>query len=419
MLQRKRITWAAGLLLGLAAGSAWCQPTGGGGPLTLERAFEAAWARQPEALSFDAQQAAAQARRESAGNWLAEPPSLELAGKTDRFDGNHGSREYEIGLALPIWLPGERGGTADLAMAEMAAGESRAQAARLRTAAAVRAAYWDWQRTLIEAELGRERLGNARELVADVARRVKVGELARADQHQAEGALATAEAAAAEAGNAQAEAAQQLRALTGLAPAFDAGRIPPAEADPGGAAVAVAADAGHPAVVELRDRAEVARRAMALASIQGRANPELSLATTRERGASGEDWEQTVTLALRIPFGAGSRHQARVASANAEAIEAEAQFRLERERVLADTDLAQVRVESARTQLAAAERRAQLAKESRGFFQQAFRLGEADLPTRLRIELEAAEAERQLARARIDLAAAISTLRQALGLLPQ
>ena len=69
--------------------------------------------------------------------------------------------------------------------------------------------------------------------------------------------------------------------------------------------------------------------------------------------------------------------------------------------------------------LAAAEKRAQLARESRGFFDKSFRLGESDLPTRLRIELEAVEAERQNARARIELAAAISALRQALGLLPE
>jgi cobalt-zinc-cadmium efflux system outer membrane protein len=78
-----------------------------------------------------------------------------------------------------------------------------------------------------------------------------------------------------------------------------------------------------------------------------------------------------------------------------------------------------VRVESSRTQLAAAEKRAQLARESRGFFDKSFRLGESDLPTRLRIELEAVEAERQSTRARIELAAAISALRQALGLLPE
>jgi outer membrane protein, heavy metal efflux system len=45
-------------------------------------------------------------------------------------------------------------------------------------------------------------------------------------------------------------------------------------------------------------------------------------------------------------------------------------------------------------------------------------LGETDLPTRLRIEAEASDAERQAARAQVDLAAAISAWRQALGLLP-
>jgi cobalt-zinc-cadmium efflux system outer membrane protein len=92
---------------------------------------------------------------------------------------------------------------------------------------------------------------------------------------------------------------------------------------------------------------------------------------------------------------------------------------LERERLMAEREAARVRVGAYRTQLAAAERRAQLARESRGFFDKSFRLGETDLPTRLRIEAEAAEAERQAARTRIELAAAISAWRQALGLLPQ
>ncbi|HOB94157.1 MAG TPA: transporter, partial [Aquabacterium sp.] len=64
-------------------------------------------------------------------------------------------------------------------------------------------------------------------------------------------------------------------------------------------------------------------------------------------------------------------------------------------------------------------RRATLARETRGFVDKAFRLGESDLPGRLRVEREAAEADRQAARSRIDLAAAVSTWRQALGLLPQ
>ena len=66
----------------------------------------------------------------------------------------------------------------------------------------------------------------------------------------------------------------------------------------------------------------------------------------------------------------------------------------------------------------AATRRAELARETRGFFDKSFRLGESDLPTRLRVELDAAEAERQSARARLAVQQAVSALRQALGQLP-
>jgi cobalt-zinc-cadmium efflux system outer membrane protein len=108
-----------------------------------------------------------------------------------------------------------------------------------------------------------------------------------------------------------------------------------------------------------------------------------------------------------------------VAAARAEALEAQAQLALDRARLQSDREAALAHVQAARAQLAASERRAALARETRGFFEKSFRLGETDLPTRLRIEAEATEAERQAARNRIELAAAISAWRQALGLLPQ
>jgi cobalt-zinc-cadmium efflux system outer membrane protein len=120
-----------------------------------------------------------------------------------------------------------------------------------------------------------------------------------------------------------------------------------------------------------------------------------------------------------VPFGAGPRNEARVATAQADAIEAQAQLTLERDRIQADQRSAAARIDAARAQLDAAQRRARLARESRGFFDKSFQLGESDLPTRLRIEAEAVEAERQEARSRIGLAAAISAWRQSLGLLPQ
>ncbi|PKO88691.1 MAG: transporter [Betaproteobacteria bacterium HGW-Betaproteobacteria-12] len=404
-------------LAALAAGELRAQPVAVAAPATLSQAFAAAWARQPEAQSLDLRREVAEARRQVAESWTAEPPVLELSAKTDQPMQNQGGREYVAGLALPLWLPGERAHSGALAEAESRATGSRAAAAQLRTAASVRVAWWNWQRARGEVGLAGERLASAQRLAADVAQRVKVGDMARADQHQADGAAASAEMALAEAEALLATARQQLRALTGSLP--EASGTDTAEPLPVVPADFSALDAAHPAVAEWLDRVEVARKVADLAAVQTRANPELTVLTTRDRAAFDAGYQQSLTLGVRIPFGSASRQRARLGLAHAEAVESEGQLSLERERLLADLEAARVRVESTRLQLAAADRRAQLARESRTFFDKSFRLGESDLPTRLRIELEAVEAERHSARLRIEHAAAISALRQALGLLPE
>ncbi|WP_082605457.1 TolC family protein [Curvibacter sp. PAE-UM] len=398
-------------------------PTSANTPvLTLTEVFDAAWQRQPEARSLQARQEAAAARKEAAASWTAEPVALELSGQTDQMNNNLGRREYTAGVAVPLWLPNERARSMAVAEAEQRATASSTLLAQLQTAAEVREAYWSWQSARIGFVLARERLLNAQQLTADVSRRVRAGDLARADQHQAEGAQAGAEAELAEASSALAAAAQRLRALSGLTlPADITAQSEALPAEPAPERVQDAAALGdrHPAVIEWLNRAEIARKAAELAQARTRATPELILATSRDRGAFGENYQQSVTVGVRFPFGSDSRNRASIASAQAQAIEAETQLTLERDRIQAALDSAQVRLESARTQLTAAERRAQLARESRAFFEKSFRAGETDLPTRLRIELEAIAAERQAARSRVELATAISALRQAQGLLPQ
>lgn len=388
---------------------------------TLRGAFEAAWARQPEAQALTARRDAARAQAQAAQSLTPEPVAMEVSSKTDRLNRNLGIREYEVGVAIPLWLPGERGRSQALADAEGRAIESRTTAAQLRVAATVREAWWSWQRASAELDAARGQLDNVRGIAADVGKRLKAGDLARADQHQADGAVAAAEAAVAQAEASWMAAQQQLRSLADLSEPALSGHPQDrhAEPEPPRVATPVEQTEGHAELLALRDRLAVAEGAAALAATQSRASPELLLATTRERGSFGEAYQQSFTVGVRIPFGAGSRQDARQATAHAEALELQAQLAVERARLTADRESARVRTDAARLQLAAAERRAGLARESRGFFDKSFRLGETDLPTRLRIEAEAADAERQAARTRIELAASISAWRQALGLLPQ
>ena len=417
--RRRRTAWAVFPLACLAC-LACLASANAIAETTLKQAFDAAWARQPEAAALGLRRDAALAQQQAAASWTPEPMALTLANKTDRFQRNEGVRELEVGIAIPLWLPGERMRSGALAEAEMRVVESRALAAQLRTAGALREAWWQRQRAQVELDTAKDQLASARALAADVARRLKAGDLARADQHQADGAVAAAESAEARAASALAVAAQQLRTASGGAVVSPSGGMlaapePEPLRDVGSAPDAAA----HPALQDLQDRAAVAGSAAALAATRSRANPELTLAATRERDLRGERYDPSITLGLRIPFGAGARHAARLASAEAEATELEVQLATERERIDAEQVASRQRVTSARAQLAAAERRAQFAQESRGFFDKSFRLGNTDLPTRLRIEAEAVEAQRQAASARIEVAAAISQWRQALGLLPE
>jgi len=389
---------------------------------TLRQAFEAAWQRQPEARSAGARRQAVDARGAIARGLTAEPMALELSARTDRFTRNHGGREYEAGIAFPLWLPGERGGLQAVAQAEFGALDTRVAAARWRLAGAVREAWWAVQRATLETTLAQVRLDHARQLAADVARRVKAGDLARTDQQQADGAVAAAQSALAVARATRIEARLALRAHTGAVPedilpaaAEELPAAPPATAAP----VSRAAERDHPALRELAARADLARRTRDLASLQTRGNPELTIATTRERGAFGETYSQSLIVGVRIPFGSVDRQHERVAGALAELTEAETQIELEQARVAAEIATAEAQVEAARAVLDAAATRAALAAETRRALDKSFRLGETDFPTRLRVDLEAIEAERQHESARIDLARAVSRWRQASGLLPE
>jgi outer membrane protein, heavy metal efflux system len=418
------VLFIAGLLPAAVSAQAIPRPDSPG--LSLRQVFEAAWLRQPEAAALEARREAAQAERRAAQAWTPEPPALEVLARTDQVTRDRGLREQEVGISLPLWLPGERARSSALAEAESRVVETSLLAARLRLAGAVREAYWDWARARVEVERATDQVANARRLAADVAARFKAGDLARSDQHLAEGAVAAAEAARAQAMAAEVRAEQEVRALIGgqtLSPRVEARPIPLSvpvpEPEPRIDATDDQALRGHPAVDDLLTRAAAADRAAALALVRSRANPDLTLIGGRARDAFGESFGQSVTVAVRIPFGAGERYRARIARARADATELQVIAVLQTERVAAAQSAGRLRIESARLQVVAAERRALLAAESRTFFERSFRLGETDLPARLRVEAEAVEAQRQAVLSRLELFTIISEWRQALGLLPE
>ena len=389
----------------------------------LKSLYEIAWERQPESKSYQFRVDAALAKQKIASSFLASPASIEIAQKTDRANSNQGASETIAGLGIPLWLWGERANSIGLADAEYKRLLSQYLLIQLKVAAEVRDAFWSYKRSKVELDLANGRFQNAKALSFDVEKRFRAGDLSRADLHQANGALANAEASLAEAQANFINAEQKVRSLLGVGmveKSIKTGLLNQlAEPIPKVPDNLSSLDFNLPVVAALLDQLEVAKKAVSLAKAQTRSTPELQLLTTRGRDVYGVPFQQSITLGIRIPFGSDSRYQNKLATTTAEMVEAESQLALERERTLSNIESSVLLVKTARLKADSSEKRAVLANETRSFFEKSFRFGETDLPTRLRIELEASDASRQAAVAKINYAVAISNLRQALGLLPE
>ncbi|MCZ7563763.1 MAG: TolC family protein [Burkholderiales bacterium] len=107
-----------------------------------------------------------------------------------------------------------------------------------------------------------------------------------------------------------------------------------------------------------------------------------------------------------------------MAAANAELIEVQAEYELERTRVAVEIEVARRGLAQAETIRSFAAARFELAAETQQLIARAFTLGEIDLVSRLRAENERFDAELGLTRAEVERARAVSRLNQAVGVMP-
>jgi outer membrane protein TolC len=374
-------------------------------------ALERAWARHPLAGADPARQEEARARSDLAAAATPGPAAVSLAHLNDRLGSNRGRQEWEVEVAVPLWLPGQkaaRGVEADAGLAEVSA---RRQALRLQLAGELRESWWALAAARETHDLARHRLTGARDLETDVLRRYRAGDLARVDANLARNERLAAEAEALEAEAAQARAEQAWRALTGApAPAsLPAEQPPPAAGD---------AAHGHPRLDALAAAVRLAQARLKTVMATRRDAPELAMRVVRERSDTNDPYGNSLGVRLNIPFSGEARVRHDSAAARAEAAQADAELVLARQGVELETTRARREIDAAERQLALAEERRALIVDNLNLAEKSFTLGESDLASLLRARATARETEAAQARARIARDTALSRLRQALGVPP-
>lgn len=383
---------------------------------SLKQALDAAWQLSSSSRSESNRRSELAAKQDAANSWLSGEPVASIAHRTDGLSRNEGFREYEAEIEMPLWRRGVRAAAQADVAAQRIGFDGQFTAAKLKLAGELRTLSASIAIAQVELDLNKRKLLDANALTQDLSRRVKAGENARVDGLQSQVLAQQAQAAIALAESQLSRLTSQWRSMTGLT------AVPPPDeplaASLSGQSDAAPVPADHPALRAAQAQVGSARAKLALASADKRDPMSVGIGVSRERGSFGAANEPRVRIALRIPLGGDNRNAPRQAAARAELDTAQAELDAAQRQLPAEVAAASADLRAARTAQTAAGERARLSTEVQALITKSWRLGDSDLPTRLRVDNEQFEASLALAKASIDVQRAIANLNQANGILP-
>ena len=400
--------------LALLASSALAQTANQ--PPTLRQALDAAWEISSQSRSLDNRRSELAAKEKAAGSWIFGEPVAALAQRTDRLNKNDGFRELEAEIELPLWNRGVRAATQADVAAQRLGFDGQFALSKLKLAGELRALAASAASAQVELDLNKRKLLEANALTQDLMRRVKAGENARVDALQTQVLVQQAQAAMAQAEGQLARLQSHWRSLTGLA------TVAPLEEKLAPIAtnefISAPVSADHPALRQSQAQLSGAQAKLALVNADKRDPMSVGVGIARERGSFAASNETTLRIALRIPLGGDNRNAPRQAAARAELDASQADLDALQRQLLAEVAAANAELLAARNSQIAASERVRLSTEVQTLITKSWRLGDSDLPTRLRADNEQFEASLSLARADIDVQRAIANLNQAHGVFP-
>lgn len=379
--------------------------------VTLRDAVERATARSPETQGLRARIEEARAREFAARSFTPAPPSAIVGTRRDNtlVDPQRGTSEYEAEIEVPFWLPGQKAAAGTSARAQENSFRLGSEAAAWSVAGAVREQVWSTALESSEVAVARRRVDTALAIEADVAKRLKGGEVARGDLLQAQGEALSARTTLADAELRYRRALAVWTALTGLDALPDS--IDEA------AVTAVDLDR-HPRLIAVAASVAAARAEVQVANEFRRDPPSLALQNRADRDITTGDYRNTLRLNVRIPFATDARNRPRIAASQAVLTQAMVLEQRERAFVAADFEAARLGLETALAQLERARARDANDREALRLARRGFTLGETQFVVVLLTLTRAVESDLALARADVGVKLARARYNQAAGVLP-
>jgi len=376
---------------------------------SLRATLDNAWEHSPQAQTLEAKRAESDAQGIAANSLLPGAPAVILGHRSDQFNNDAGKREWEAGVALPMWLPGQRDARQRQAQVGKTSLEANIRALRLKLAGELREAIWLVRQVESQVQLDEKRALTAKNLADDVAKRVRAGELARTDLNLAQNEWRSAQANILHSRSRLLQAQQAYATLTGTTPLPD---------DISESTQTIALPDDHPLLEEARQAIEAAQAQVRVASESRRDNPEVELSTRRERGNLNDPYASTVALSVRLPFATDARNLPSITAAQTALTRAQSEYARVRVTLEYQRQQADQALQAADQLLDLARQQQTAARENLDLIQKSFSLGESDLFTLLRARAAGFDAEQSCNQQEIAQALARARLNQAQGVLP-
>ncbi len=392
------------------AGAHTHTPLAASAELTWAALIETTLEHYPEFVELAAREQEASALAQRGRSWLAGQPAVAMRYQSDRPWDNANLREYELGLDLPLWRPGQKRSATSLGRAASTASGAAALALRHEVIGLLRMALWDIERAANELAVARDGARVAADLEAAIERQYEAGELPLSETLLVRSTAMERAAAVIDAEAMLVDAEREYQSLTGLdiKPALFVEPLTDREDF----------DDSHPQLALAAAEVERARAELDLAQRTAGGTPRLTVGPRRERASFSSYSADSLGITVSMPFGG----QAHANAATAAAVRTVARAQSDRLRLLRQLDL---RLHEARhtlsvieEALALAEQRAALATRSFEMSRQAFVQGEMPLLELLRSEATAVTTQREVVALAVERERAIAQINQATGVWP-
>lgn len=378
--------------------------------LSLHDVVEKTYQRNPRHEVMQARLNHADALNISSQSLWASDPSFSVNHYNDVLTGSDGLQEWEVGMELPIWLPGQKAARQKTAEQQRFVVNASESALKLEIAGIVRELLWNIALTKSRASVAEQEWEVIKKLEKDVNKRVELGDLAQSDVILAQQESLSKEAAWRIANQEYRHAQHRYDMITGL------NTLPANFEETASDDITISLE--HPALKEAHEKVTRSATQRDQVMLEKSGNPTLFIGTRHERGISDDGFDNAIGLSLSMPLGLSAYTTPKITAAEVDLSENRSQMEILYRQLNILIQDASREYSATIEQYEFARRQNELSKRNLAMSRKSFSLGESSLFELIRIQAQAFSAERNMHQKHLEVGLQTARLNQAKGIIP-